>query len=119
MSDDFDVPPAPEAAPVEPAEAPKPAKPGRPAKAKPVAMEGAVPQNAERTRVRFLESAGPGGSDRVRAVVDGVLYAYARNEDVDVPNFVLEALEHAAPVEMDPATGNMRRVPSFPYQLVR
>jgi hypothetical protein len=84
-----------------------------------MAMEPGVPEDAKRTRVIFMEASGPGGSERVRAIVDGVAYTYARNEEVDVPDFVLEALDHAAPAEMDPTTGNMRRVPRFPYQVVR
>lgn len=84
-----------------------------------MAMEPGIPADAKRTRVIFLEASGPGGNERVRAIVDGEVYSYARNEEVDVPDFVLEVLGHAAPAEMDPSTGKMRRVPRFPYQIVR
>lgn len=93
-------------------------KPGAKA-AKGVAMEGSVPENANRVSVKFLEASGPGGSDRVTLCINGVIYSYARNEIVEVPDFVLEAADNAAPMEMDPRTGNMRAVPRFPYHVVR
>lgn len=104
----------------------KPGRPGRQAKGavvqevpKPVAMEGTVPQGASRTLVRFLETSGPGGDGRVTQVVNGVCYSYARNENVYVPDFVLSAMQDSAPAETNPKTGHQRRVPSFPYQVVR
>lgn len=90
-----------------------------PKRARKLKTDDAQPGEGQRTRVRFLEASGPGGSDRVTLCVDGVIYSYARNEDVDVPDFVLSAANDAAPAEMDPKTGTLRRVPSFPYQIVR
>ncbi|GAB6037126.1 hypothetical protein JCM15519_16850 [Fundidesulfovibrio butyratiphilus] len=104
----------------------KPGRPGRQAKdavaqetLKPVAMEEHVPKDVPRTLVRFLETSGPGGDGRVTQVVNGVCYSYVRNEDVYVPNFVLSAMQDSAPAETDLKTGKQRRVPSYPYQVVR
>lgn len=115
MPDDITViPPADEPEPERKRPGPKPKKP-----AEPLVLDQPLSVDAPRVRVRFLDASGPGGDKRVTLCVNGVIYSYDRNVEVDVPEMVLEAAEQAAPAEMDPATGNMRRVPRFPYQIVR
>lgn len=73
----------------------------------------------KRIKVKFLEASGPGGNDDVVICHNGDIYQYKRGVEVAVPDFVLDTADLAAPKEMDPNTGQMRAIPSFPYQVIR
>lgn len=51
--------------------------------------------------------------------VNGKAYYIRRGEPVAVPEAVVEVLEHAMQVKTNPKTGEQKRVPTYPFSIVR
>lgn len=71
--------------------------------------------------VKFMASADEAGSKPIDLHVNGKFYTFSRNVEVDVPEHVLEVIDHAVATTYERKGKVMvaKQVPRFPYQTVR
>ena len=75
-------------------------------------------KDAPRIKVMFLDSDNMDKGTRATACINGELYSYKRNFEVEVPDFVLKAFDQAFYEVKDSVNGNVMKIMRFPYQVI-